>query len=1330
MNDGTQQDERLADALRHGYVVPDEFTLAERIHLVLGYAAHVRFATADGSDAGCWDDALLRDESTVLAEMASFPLDQAKQAFVEAWAWADERHLWWRVRQVVSRVDGWCRWLARHDTPTAVHVMQAIMAEIGSHLRDLLHDAIRRFGIDEAAARAMHPAWRLETAAGQVDAAPLDAGKRRSLLRRIWGALCVALGRLQPIALSQLQPSLVNAKHEPAMGLLMAALQIFQDSRTEVNRFPERVTDFYYLDLLRMRPRRQSQERIHLRFIRDASYASPVRLPRGTRFVGGKDRQGQGIEFAAEHALEVTDNEVAALYSVRMEHDALISPEREFGYATRMLTQEIPLRSPDAAYAGEPSWWPLMGGESKGSAAQATHARIGMALVSPMLALKEGNRHVRVLLRLSHPAADDGHLAAMLRRDAGARDASWLADVFLRLDEAEKRLHARAFGPASPMVASQRADAAWARAPRSEGDVRLCYLVASCLAQDDPERFKASLGRLFAVWLIAGNEALLPQDTAALRAHAARLLGGGVARVVELDDPLILVYPHEHDDGRGEPDRELIFNRVFRGVWQAEFSVADGWLVPGDVLVVRKTNEGFGWAGCIELSIHLGQEQPPIVPCKPAVHGPACPEHPTLRLTLQTRTRLYAYSALEQVVLHDVSLSTHVTGVRGLVIYNQLGRLDAGKPFQPFGPLPAVGAYCVFGNEELAGKPLRELRLHLQWGQLPNVEGGFAAWYRDYPGSWPASGFQVKPAILRDGQWRSGEGLRRLFDGERHLRREVTLSLPEADLSLYHRAQSSVQEPFVFGTATRNGFFRLELAGPPSAFGHALYPRLLSETLTANARSRRAGLVRPLPNEPYTPTVDQVSLDYVASERISLKPTTPSSRGRLLHLHPFGYDTPRARPGMDGVPLLPPYVHQGNLYIGLSGSDPCGALSLYFSLRAESAAESWRAPLPSTSWAVWSDGEWRMLDSARVISDGTMGFLRSGIVVVDLPTGMTRGCPQWPGPLYWVRLSADGCLERLAGLYGIYTQAVTATRVHRRGDGESTLPLPPGTVRMPLHPVGGLLAVQQIGPSFGIAQPETPGMLRIRSAERLRHKNRASTPWDYERLLLDAFPDVFKAKCFVNGEAGQAAISGAPGGVLVVVVPTPRQGMLFHSTEAPHFDAAVLEEMMVYLRERSAPGLRIVVRNAVYEYIQVRCALRLTQGAHPGATLLRANRAIVEYLSPWHEDGCRASFDWEVRAEAIEAHLRNLDDIEAVGSMSLLHIVRRDDDTYRLYDTGRLRTGAPVRLLRPAQSWSLALPRPRHLIEVADAGASRDERPTGVGKLEIGGTFIMGGAAR
>ena len=84
MNAGTQQDQRLAAALRPGYIVPEEFTLAERIRLTLGYAAQLRFASGDGTDAGGWDDALLRDESVLLADIASFPLAAAQEGFAGA----------------------------------------------------------------------------------------------------------------------------------------------------------------------------------------------------------------------------------------------------------------------------------------------------------------------------------------------------------------------------------------------------------------------------------------------------------------------------------------------------------------------------------------------------------------------------------------------------------------------------------------------------------------------------------------------------------------------------------------------------------------------------------------------------------------------------------------------------------------------------------------------------------------------------------------------------------------------------------------------------------------------------------------------------------------------------------------------------------------------------------------------------------------------------------------------------------------------------------------------------------------------------------------------
>jgi hypothetical protein len=161
------------------------------------------------------------------------------------------------------------------------------------------------------------------------------------------------------------------------------------------------------------------------------------------------------------------------------------------------------------------------------------------------------------------------------------------------------------------------------------------------------------------------------------------------------------------------------------------------------------------------------------------------------------------------------------------------------------------------------------------------------------------------------------------------------------------------------------------------------------------------------------------------------------------------------------------------------------------------------------------------------------------------------------------------------------------------------------------------------------------------------------------------------------------------------------------------------------------------VLNAVYERIQVRCCVKLTPGAATGLVLRCINEAILEYLSPWWDAGCRPTFDWIIRCEDVEAHLRKLVGIELVTCTSLLHISEDDEDSYTLGDTARLdsrvatRSTATARPSDQVQSscpWSIALPMPNHLVTLVDDAAATDSRPTptGIGRLAIGSTFIVG----
>ncbi|HEY9102422.1 hypothetical protein [Chitinimonas sp.] len=1359
MHRGTQQDQRLSDALLPGYFLPDEFSLAERIRLSLAQAACLRFVAGEHLDAGSWDEALLQDETVLLADLAAFPLARLQSSFLEAMAWSAEATLWQRTWQLAQRYDLWWQGLGEAPSSAGKGVAEAMRGQVRQGLAALLAQAVAVFGLG---AGQLHPLWRDTLAQAAERRQTAEPAGRQQLLRRTWLGLCQAIGKLQPKARAELPASYRSGQHEPSMALLLATLELFQYSRAPLNRFPERLTEFYYRDLLRMRARPAAVERVHLLLERDPKFTGTVTIPAGTRFVGGKDQDGQVIEFAAEQHREVSDARVAALYSLRLERDALISPEREFGYATRVKVEALPLLPPDAAYGIRPPWWPLLGGQAKGSAARTQDARIGLAIASPLLQMKEGRREVHLRLQLAHPAEQDDGLLGLLRVPMGQRDQAWLERAYARYADLEAQLVPLRPRPGATPVApspSLLAAAAWQRSAVFGEDVLLSFLLARCLVCDDPQWFAECLGRLFAMWLVAGKETLRLCDLVALRRHAQTLRGSEEIRAVEIDDPLILISPvrpvgggQPEGDAREValhtlPDRALIFDRVFAGIWQGQLSTSEGWLSLDGVYTHRRPVEesALGWGGGLELVLRLGPEQAPVVACEPALHGQEWPAQAVLQLTLRSQSRMYAYSLLQQCLLQDVVLSVNVSGLRDLVLYNQLGRLDPAKPFQPFGPLPDRHAYLQWGSAELAGKPLDALRMRLRWGALPDDLGGFASHYQGYPGRWSNDGFQVVTQMLLDGQWQSGSAeplpMFRQRDSDRTLLASATLTVPEADLRRLHRPVAIKPGPYLFDLQTRNGFFRFELSEPAAAFGHGLYSQLLTDTLARNARRKRPA---PLPLAPYTPVIDSLSVDYRASRTLKLA-QEPGITGQdgvvegVYYLHAAGLQPVHATPGGCAPSLLPQYPQDGNLYIGLEGSDPQGALSLFFHLRKEEAAERWLQAVPQLQWSAWCGSGWQVLKPFQLLSDSTQALLRSGIVQLSLPAEMNRHCPHLPGQYYWLKLSANWGFDLLAGLYGVHAQALTASRVTPAKPEAEPVPLPPATIDQPLQGMAGLRSVLQVGPSFDLRTMDAPSQWLTRSAERLRHKARAVTIWDYERLLLDRFPDICKVKCFPHQQPTHrideedlvpSEEERSPGHVLLVVVPAPHHGSLFHSTEAPRLDASRLDAMSRYLRERCPAGVRLVVRNAAYERIQVRCAVRLLPATHVGTAMRLLNQAIVEYLSPWHEGGYGAEFDWEIRSEVLEAYLRSQPYVQAVSQLSLLHIVRSDRDFHALRDTARQAPAQDTGLRRvtPEQPWSLALPTRHHLIDVVD----QDDRllppqGTGLARLEVGNTFIVGG---
>jgi hypothetical protein len=217
-----------------------------------------------------------------------------------------------------------------------------------------------------------------------------------------------------------------------------------------------------------------------------------------------------------------------------------------------------------------------------------------------------------------------------------------------------------------------------------------------------------------------------------------------------------------------------------------------------------------------------------------------------------------------------------------------------------------------------------------------------------------------------------------------------------------------------------------------------------------------------------------------------------------------------------------------------------------------------------------------------------------------------------------------------------------------------------------------------------------------------------------------------------------------------VVVPRVRVAAPEDSIRAPRFDANRLRRIQEFVAARCSPFARLQVRNASYERVQVRCRLRLEHDEHVGSVLRRVNRALIEYLSPWHDDGDGANegdgvtrghgarFGWVVRGDELQAVVRKVPGVADVGALSLLHLVETAEGRFVLHDTARARSQAmPARgasgtardeaRVAFRDPWSLMLPMGDHLIGVARRVVGHVPRTTGVSLLGVGETFVVGG---
>jgi hypothetical protein len=658
---------------------------------------------------------------------------------------------------------------------------------------------------------------------------------------------------------------------------------------------------------------------------------------------------------------------------------------------------------------------------------------------------------------------------------------------------------------------------------------------------------------------------------------------------------------------------------------RCRLTTTKGW-IEKHVGVLRVT------ATHLSLEIELDGNDPPVTPYDPATHGYGFSTGmPVLLVTLRHRDEIaWDYAVLEQIELSEVTLAVAVEGLKTVTVSNDQGAIDASKPFLAYGAAPLKGSALAIGSMEVFGKAPASVAVNATFMTDPAAYGADPTVTADY---------------LADGIWHPLSGAGVAVDTSRYEFGQV----PQPPIGT-----PDLTPGVPLSTTTRAGFIRLKLSG---GFGTDTYPVALATWIKSGTGNA--------PKAPVLPTMSALTVDYTAQQQLDLGAPSDAG-GRYFHVAPFGHAEQSLASGGTSVPLLPQFragsdPAEGELYVGVRDLHPPQNLALLFQVVDGTANPLVVKPEDHIHWSYLRDNEWAPF-ARDAVADGTDALLASGVVTLAVPADASTEHTLLPAGMHWIRLAVASESDAVCRLVTLAAQALRATYVVLdNGSTSHTAELPPGTITKLDQPDAAVKGIDQPFPTFGGRPVETTLAFATRVSERLRHKDRAIALWDYEHLILEAFPAIYQARCLNHTQYEPSATGTgiyrelAPGHVTVVTIPD-RSGPDARDPLRPFTSLRVLREVEQFVAGRVSCFATLHVRNPQFEEVRVDLRVRFRDGVDETLHLNRLKREITEFLAPWaFRSDARPTFNGKVYKSVLVNFVEERTYVDFVSDVRLFH---------------------------------------------------------------------------
>lgn len=708
---------------------------------------------------------------------------------------------------------------------------------------------------------------------------------------------------------------------------------------------------------------------------------------------------------------------------------------------------------------------------------------------------------------------------------------------------------------------------------------------------------------------------------------------------------------------------------------EVQYTKEKGW---SDAIRVEQTSEGtkrpyvtgVNTANrTISLYVKLDRKQDAAGNYNREIHGEQfTTEHPVFRCLLKTNSEegLRAYRTFIKNI-SKIEIEVEASGIRKLKLENDRGTLNPDRPVYPFTNIPVDGSSFSVYSEEVFSKKWNAIYVDVTWKNAP---ANFVNWYDSYKEIYE-SNFQ--PVVFRGpnkSQTETSEkvyqksilapvvGSNLHFKGTRAINLDGAWTKIPGNVNLFQGA-SPFETSFSINGAGYTGDnvegIRLSLN---QSFLHEMYPKLYAAALTDTSGNTT------LPNEPYTPLTEDISVTYTANDTINLsseiKEEFEKRENDFYHETIFGQALQHSyeKSQLDflrsnACSLVPSHCRGGELFIGIDDAENLQNVSMLIQLLegSENKQTSSFLGTQGVKWEILCKNHWKELDTTLLVKNATDNFLQTGIVEFKIPREATQDNTLLPSGQFWIKASMHKSFDAVCQIVNIHSQVSLAEFVNN-GNELSHLGtgLEAETITKLSERSAKIKKVIQPYNSFGGSPQEKDDLYYQRVSERIRHKNRAITLWDYEHIVLQEFSDLYRVKCLNHTSADSFT---AAGHVTLIVIPDTVKKNVFNRFQ-PRVSTAYLNRIKELVSKRNSLHVQFNVENPSYEEVEISLKVKFHKTLDESVYKVRLNEDIVRFLSPWaFDESQQVDFGRSLHVSILINYIEKLDYVDYLQDVSM-----------------------------------------------------------------------------